>query len=297
MAKKTKKQNKKVKSETLMPTPHNRQKKHILTEGTPIPPLVDMGVFTQDGKVAAPMQHKYRQINRFLEMIDDTLEDIQSLSVVDFGCGKSYLTFVLYYFLTEIKGIDTKMVGLDLKADVIADCQTVAEKYGYHGLRFMHGDIGEFAAKQQINADSSPLMIISLHACDTATDYALYHAIKMGAQMIFAAPCCQHELKSQIEADNLSLLTRYGAVKERTAALMTDAIRTNLVASQGYKTQLMEFVDLAHTPKNLLIRAVKTKMPVKARHMYLQEVEALCQTFNLKPLLGELLNWSKISTS
>ena len=261
---------------------HNRQKNHILSEGTPIPPLVDMGVVTKEGKVAAPMQHKYRQINRFLEMIDDTLEDITEMSVIDFGCGKSYLTFVLYYFLTEVKGIKTEMTGLDLKADVITNCQQVADKYGYKGLQFVQGDIGSHGGK----AD----MVISLHACDTATDYALYHALKMNAKMIFAAPCCQHELKPQIKNEELNLFSRYGTVKERVAALMTDSIRANLVAAQGYKTQLMEFVDLAHTPKNLLIRAVKTKMPHKAKLMYLQEVEELCRAFNLSPTLYNLLH-------
>ncbi|MCL2420873.1 MAG: SAM-dependent methyltransferase, partial [Defluviitaleaceae bacterium] len=166
-AKLTKKQLQKLKAKEQAATKpsHNRQKQYILTEGTPIPPLVDMGVFTKEGKVAAPMQHKYRQINRFLEMIDDTLDDdVKSLSVVDFGCGKSYLTFVVYYFLTEIKGIDTKMVGLDLKTDVIAHCQEVADKYGYHNLKFMCGDIGDFAAKQQAVASDIPKMVISLHA-------------------------------------------------------------------------------------------------------------------------------------
>ena len=280
---------KKVK-QIIQAVPHNRQKKYILTEGTPIPPLVDMGVFTKEGRVAAPMQHKYRQINRFLEMIDDTLEeDRRSLSLVDFGCGKSYLTFVLYYFLTELKGIEVSMVGLDLKADVIANCQAAAERYKYSGLRFICGDIGDYAAS---GADKQTDMVIALHACDTATDCALFHAIKMKAKMIFAAPCCQHELNKQINSDDLSLLTRYGVVKERVAALMTDSIRANLVASQGYKTQLMEFVDLTHTPKNLLIRAVKTKMPLKAKNMYKQEAEDLCKAFNLKPQLRELLKTS-----
>jgi len=272
------------KKKPIPETPHNRQKNYILTEGTPIPPLVDMGVFTKEGKVAAPMQHKYRQINRFLEMIDDTLEERKSLSVVDFGCGKSYLTFVLYYFLTEIKGMDVQMVGLDLKADVIANCNEVAKRYGYSGLRFECGDIGGFAAENRAD------MVIALHACDTATDHALYHALKMNAKMIFAAPCCQHELNSQIKTETLPLLTRHGVIKERIAALMTDSIRANLVAAQGYRTQLMEFVDLTHTPKNLLIRAVKTQMPSKARTMYKKEVEDLCKAFNLEPLLYKLLN-------
>jgi len=267
--------------------PHNRQKKHILNEGTPIPPLVDMGVFTSDGKVKAPMQHKFKQINRFLEMIDDTLEGVTSLSVVDFGCGKSYLTFVLYYFLTEIKGIDVQMTGLDLKQDVINNCQKVADKYKYSGLKFMYGDIGAY---YEATGGAAVDMVITLHACNTATDYALYHALNMNAKMIFAAPCCQHELKAQMKSEEFSLLSRYGTVKDRQAALMTDSIRANLVASRGYKTQLMEFVDLAHTPKNLLIRAVKTKMPMKAKNMYRQEVDALCKAFNLSPMLLRLLD-------
>ena len=276
-------------------TPHNRIKNHIIMEGSPIPPLVDMGVFTQEGKVAAPMQHKFRQINRFLEMVSEVLPEQaqnpssegvsspQKLSVVDFGCGKSYLTFVLYYYLTEIRGISTTMVGLDLKAEVIAHCEETARRYGYEGLSFMQGDIGEYSAHHKAD------MVIALHACDTATDYALYHGIQMGASRILVAPCCQHELKTQIKGDSLSLLTRYGAVKERSAALMTDAIRANLMAYRGYRTQLMEFVELTHTPKNLLIRAVKTKMPLHARNMYLQEVDVLCETFGLKPLLYSLL--------
>jgi len=267
-----------------MSTPHDRVKNRLLNEGTSIAPLVDMGVFTQEGRVAAPMQHKFRQINRFLEMIDDTLDDsVTRLSVVDFGCGKSYLTFVLYHYLTQIRGIQVQMVGLDLKADVIQNCEAAARKYGYDGLSFMQGDIGAYSEKHCAD------MVITLHACDTATDYALYHGIKMNASRIFAAPCCQHELKAQIKTDALSLLTRYGTVKDRAATLMTDAIRANLMAYSGYKTQLMEFVELTHTPKNMLIRAVKTKMPLSARNMYLKEVDALCAAFNLKPTLYRLL--------
>ena len=261
---------------------HNRIKNHILKEGMNIPPLVDMGIFTYEGKIKSAMQHKFKQINRFLEMINDTIKDDKPISVVDFGCGKSYLTFVVYHWLEYIKGIKTTMVGLDLKSDVIENCKTVAKKYNYDGLSFQVGDIEHFAKNNKAD------MVIALHACDTATDYALYHAIKMRAKTIFAAPCCQHELKPQIKTD-IKILTRYGTVKERFSALVTDAIRTNLMAYSGYKTDLMEFVDLSHTPKNLLIRAVKTKMPHSAKDMYLQEVKDICDMLDIKPMLYELL--------
>ncbi|MCL1924365.1 MAG: SAM-dependent methyltransferase, partial [Defluviitaleaceae bacterium] len=181
---------------------HNRQKNYILNEGELIPPLIDMGIFTHEGKIASSMQHKYRQINRYLEIINDTLtDDMSSLKVIDFGCGKSYLTFIVYYFLTEIKGLKVEMIGLDLKEDVINHCTKVAEKYGYTGLTFKTGDVQEDFTKIENNID----MIISLHACDTATDYALFQGIKLNAKIILAAPCCQHELNSQIKSNNLSL--------------------------------------------------------------------------------------------
>ena len=264
---------------------HNRGKRYLLPQGAVIPPLVDMGVFTAEGKVAAPMQHKYRQINRFVELIDDALQGFRgdTLHVIDFGCGKSYLTFVLYYYLTEIRGLKAHMVGLDLKEAVIEKCNRAAQRYGYSGLRFEVGDIAGYAPPWK------PDMVISLHACDTATDHALYNAVRWGAQMIFAAPCCQHELNAQMQSGPLPILSRYGIVQERTAALMTDAIRANALTASGYRAQLLEFIDIGHTPKNILIRAVRQPIAEATRLQAEAEIAALCTAFGFQPTLLELL--------
>ena len=235
---------------------HNRVKQYILKEGTAVPFLVDLGVMNREGKIHNTSYDKFKQINRFLEFIEDILPALsreREITILDFGCGKSYLTFAMYYYLKELKGYDVNIIGLDLKEDVIKKCNGLAGKYGYDKLHFLHGDIADYAGVQKVD------MVVTLHACDKATDYALAKAVAWDAQVILSVPCCQHELNSQIHNELLEPVLKYGILKERISALLTDGIRAELLESQGYSTQILEFIDMEHTPKNLLIRAVKNE--------------------------------------
>ena len=281
---------KKSDNKSLAKKSHNKEKNYILKEGMIIEPLIDLGVFTKEGKVVNSKYDKYKQINRFIEIIDDEVKnkDFKELTILDFGCGKSYLTFVVYYYFAKIKNIDVKIIGLDLKEDVIKKCNDIAKRYKYDNLHFELGDINGFKYNNKVD------MVITLHACDTATDYALYNAVKWNTKMIFSVPCCQHEFNKQMETDELSILTKYGIVQERIAALMTDAVRANLLEAIGYKTQLLEFIDISHSPKNILIRASKVKISKEKREKSLNEVKSLMDKFNLNPTLFNLLQNDKL---
>ena len=263
--------------EELQALAHNRTKHYILEEGKPVDFLVGLGVQTPDGRVTRARFDKFRQINRYLEFIEDVIDELpkdRTIRIIDFGCGKSYLTFAMYYYLHELQHRDIQVTGLDLKTDVIQHCNELAEKLGYDRLKFERGDISTYE-------------VVTLHACDLATDYALDKAVKWGARVILAVPCCQHELNRQIKCDPLKPVLKYGIIKERVAALLTDALRANLLEQQGYETQILEFIDMEHTPKNLLIRAVKKNGMRPKKSADIGTVEEL---LHVAPTLEKLLN-------
>lgn len=275
---------KKQANEIKVANTHNKQKKYILEEGTPVPALVELGVMTPDGKVKREHYNKFKQINKFLELIAHSVKDeTKPLHIVDFGCGKSYLTFVVYYYFTQVKKQKITMVGLDLKEDVIKHCQSIAQKFGYKNLNFQVGDIAQYETSHKVD------MVITLHACDTATDIAMYHAVKWGVEYLFSVPCCQHEVNAQIESEALQLITNYGILKERFSAIATDSIRAALLESVGYKVDVVEFVDLAHSPKNLLIRCKKGKVSKEKAEQKKEQVESLLKTLNSQQTLYHLL--------
>ena len=292
---------------------HDRKKKYVLEEGVPVPFLQDLGVMTQDGKIVRTKMDKFRQINRFLEFVEDILPQLdkdRELTLLDFGCGKSYLTFAMYYYLHELKGYDIRIIGLDLKTDVIRHCNELAKKYGYEKLTFLVGDIADYEGVDQVD------MVVTLHACDTATDYALAKAVGWNAKVILSVPCCQHEVNKQLEkqrnlhsgkmksktevmgvsemlGDQLASMEEvlgpimdYGLLRERFAALVTDGLRAKRLESEGYETQVLEFIDMEHTPKNILLRAVKKGSPAaKSR----KEAEDCERFLKIQPTLGMLL--------
>ena len=264
---------------------HNRTKRYILPEGTPVGFLIDLGVMTREGKIVHSRYDKFRQINRFLEFVEDILPQLskeREQTIIDFGCGKSYLTFAMYYYLKELKGYDIRIIWLDLKEDVIAHCNELKDKYGYGKLSFLVGDIASYTDVDAVD------MVVTLHACDTATDYALAKAVQWGAKVILSVPCCQHEANRMMENELLQPVLQYGILKERMAAIMTDAVRANLLTAKGYDTQILEFIDMEHTPKNLLIRAVYTgKDSENAAEALKNMEEALHLNLTLNKLLGE----------
>lgn len=268
--------------QTKISLSHNRKKKYILEEGIPVPFLIDLGVMTQNGNIVNAHYDKFRQINRFLEYIEDILPSLptgRELRILDFGCGKSYLTFAIYYYLKVLKGYPVRITGLDLKEDVIRHCNELAVKYGYDKLEFLCGDIAYYDGCSQVD------MVVTLHACDTATDYALAKAVGWGAKVILSVPCCQHELNKQMKNDLLSPVLHYGILKERMAALITDGLRAQILEANGYRTQILEFIDMAHTPKNLLIRAVYNGHCADNK----AQIDELLAAFDVNPTLYRLL--------
>lgn len=264
---------------------HNRTKKYLLQEGIPVPWLIDLGVMSPDGKVKHSKYDKFKQLNRFLEFIRDILPKLprdREIRIIDFGCGKSYLTFAMYYYLKVLNNYDIKVTGLDLKTDVIETCSRLAEKYGYDKLEFLQGDIASYEGADQVD------MVVTLHACDTATDYALAKAVKWNASVILSVPCCQHELNRQVFNETLAPVLEYGILKERFAAILTDGLRAQMLTTAGYDTQILEFIDMEHTPKNLLIRAVKNQQ-AKQDTQQQKAWEECVQAFHVHPSLENLL--------
>lgn len=262
---------------------HNRVKKYLLPEGKPIDFLVYLGVMNSEGFVIKSKYDKFRQINRFLEFIEDITDRLpkdKTINIIDFGCGKSYLTFAIYYYLKKEKKLEVNIVGLDLKSDVIRHCNEIAGELHYDGLEFLEGDIANYKGKDDID------MVVTLHACDTATDYAIAKAIGWNARVLLSVPCCQHELNNQIENELLAPVLKYGILKEKMSALITDGIRAGVLEEYGYETQIVEFIDMEHTPKNLMIRAVKRKNTDYVKN---DGIDRLIKELNVKPTIKELI--------
>lgn len=261
---------------------HNKEKKYLLNPGENIQAFVDLGVFTKDFKVVNQKYDKYKQINRFIEIVDDSFKSFgkDEVTILDFGCGKSYLTFIIYYYFTYIKKIKATVIGYDLKEDVVKNCNEIAKRYGYENLKFYVNDVtkGELFKG---NVD----MVITLHACDIATDFALFHAVKNKVERIFSVPCCQHEICSSIKkGGDFDILLTHGLFKERFSALLIDSVRAEILKKCGYEVDVIEFVDFAHSPKNLMLRC-KLK---KSRKPNLDDLKQLQNKYGFNQKLLEL---------
>ena len=271
---------------------HNRKKNYMINEGDDVPVFTELGIFTKERKIVNSMYGKFRQINRFIELFDDMSEKLDEIykhrgriNLIDFGCGKSYLTFILYHYFVNIKKFPESLInitGVDLKEKVVGECGALAKKYGYKNLFFEAADIEGYKPK------TAPDAVVSLHGCDTATDHALCNAVKWNSELIFAAPCCEHELNAKIDISPMANILKYGIVKERFSALLTNAVRCNILEIQNYKTELIEFVDISHSPKNLLIRAQKTKNNADKSKIKSELLETLAK-FKTSQTLYELL--------
>ena len=275
-------------SQAALPKPggvqsHNREKEYILKEGENIPAMVDLGVFTHEMKIVRSKYDKYKQINRFIELIDQQFNKskMQEICILDFGCGKSYLTFILYYYFTVKKGMKATIIGYDLKADVVERCNKIAQRYGYDGLEFVKADVSK-----DVLYDRRVDMLVTLHACDTATDYALHYAVTKNVEYIFSVPCCQHEINSSIKkGGDYDIMLRYGIIKERVSALLTDSIRAAVLEDMGYSVDMIEFVDFEHSPKNIMIRAKRNN---KKSDIGRKESAALCEKYGFTQKLLNL---------
>ena len=268
---------------TAAPKAHDRRKEYILAEGENIPALVDLGVFTPDLRIVKAKYDKYKHTNRFIELVDDAFRasEQQEITILDFGCGKSYLTFILYYYFTVKRGVKATILGYDLKEDVVEHCNAIAQKYGYDGLRFVVSDV-----TRDTLADTHVDMVVTLHACDTATDYALWYAVEKGVKHIFSVPCCQHEINATIhKGGDFDVLLRHGLLQERFSALLTDSIRAAVLEDMGYTVDVIEFIDFAHSPKNLMLRCVKDR---RVGERNLSAARELAEKYGFRQTLLEL---------
>ncbi len=265
---------------------HNKHKNYTIPENEPINFLIELNIMNKDGYVFSEKRKKFKQINKFLEMLESINDNINDNSyIVDIGCGKSYLTFAAYYYFNIIKNKNVNIVGLDLKEDVVKNCTDLSKKLNYKNIEFHCIDIKDFKFTNDID------LCISLHACNTATDYALYNSIIWNAKVILSVPCCQHELFQQIDENALKPMLKHGIFKERFCAMLTDTLRSLILEKHGYKSNIIEFIDIEHTPKNTMIKAIKkqnvSKDFVNKKN---DEINDIVSTFKVSPTLLNLLN-------